>query len=220
MRTLIIRRAHRLRLAALLAVLIGIGSVSGFVATELQWSRGESSNTLRSPKIAPAGDAGLWLAPADLEELLSRSDVVVLGTFTRKASDSRIAIPGHAALRAEGKIPPFAETETSISFFEVAVEEYLVGEGPSSLTIGQLGDDRIRDASDDHPGPVFGQRVLLFLIADPNDPGKYASTHGPWGRLVDRPGAGIGRMGLDGGVPFASDPNIDALGARAGSLRQ
>jgi hypothetical protein len=157
----------------------------------------------------------MWAAPRTLESLLSRSDIVVVGTFSGAKTDAQSPIPGRDEAIAQRQVPSFADRTVPISFFEFAIEQYVRGQGDRAIQIRLLGDDAIRAASSEYPGPVAGQRVLLFLVESAELPGSFAVVYGPWGRLVDRAGGGIEVMATRAAVPFPADEtSIDALGAR------
>ena len=110
-----------------------------------------------------------------LESMTADVDAVVIGTVTGSVL---------------GRVVPTADSEgLPFTFVDIKVEQTLRGSAPENVTLEQTGgrlDSGILYSTDDGGSYVTGDRVLLFLKAQP-DTGLYYLAH-PKGRFSIRQG--------------------------------
>ena len=163
---------------------------------------GSNPSAPASTRISPG--SAYWRQAESLAELTAKSPVVVIGRVERKIGSRPEDIPGRREMQAAGTLRKGDPLTTPLSLYEVAVESYVRGSGPSSITLGQLD-----GAEDEAPPPEFGLRALLFLVPVPGR-NEFASAFGPFGRIVETP-AGLRYMGLPYPIHFLPDVDLGSL---------
>ena len=170
----------------------------GTIVIEAEWIRWVASNQ------SAAVSSGMMVPrPRSVEELVSRSVVIVLGTVASVSEQKRIGY-----YRADGKPLPADENRIPVTDYEVHVESVLKGDGrvedDGALVLRMYGHSGngisiITPNSFTYPNP--GDHLLFALGRNPD--GTYGS--GPEGLLnVDGE-----KVAYIDGEPFASDTSSE-----------
>ncbi len=183
-----------------------------------------------APRPAPSplvnGDEFGVLAPppGTLDDITSRMSIVVRGHYAEVLEVRRDPRPVPTE-RAE-LLGTTVEAGSPYTLMRFVVTEYIVGEGPMELTVGQAGD--LRDGRGLGYGvarPVFGQEITLIAHPWEGKPSITVSLFADYGRFVERNGR-VAYAFLDdekeghpvlGAMPFAEGMSLDEF---HGALRE
>lgn len=147
----------------------------------------DTGQTATSP-LADGNEFGVLAPPpGTLDDITSRMSIVVRGHYAEVLEVRRDPRPVPTE-RAE-LLGTTAEAGSPYTLMRFVVTEYIVGEGPMELTVGQAGDLR-----DDHglgygvARPVFGQEITLIAHPWEGKPSITVSLFADYGRFVERNG--------------------------------
>ena len=204
-------RANRFRgsrLAVVLAILVVTAAIG--ISAWLVISRATSE-----PTALPFTESAMdWVGPnGSLAKLIGESDIIVVGRVTRITGSDRVYPITYDP--SDGHLPEGIDPGITFTHLEVTVDEYLLGDGPATLTMRQAGDLEKTNGTREFPKPAFGEPMILFLTAEPErGANTYASNRGPFGR-VSAHGGSIYYAWGDGPreVPWAAGMTLDEAAA-------
>lgn len=179
-----------------------------------------ASDDARQPVPSPLAGGNefgvLAPPPRSLDEITPRMSIVVRGHYAEVLEVRRDPRPVPTE-RAE-QLGTTVEEGSPYTFMRFVVTEYIVGEGPTELTVGQAGD--VRDDRGFRYGiarPVFGQEITLIAVYWEGDPAINVPLLGDYTRFVERNGR-LAYAFLDdekeghavlSAVPFAEGMSLD-----------
>lgn len=138
-----------------------------------------------TPLAGPGEFGVLAPPPRSLDEITSRMSIVVRGHYAKVLEvrhDPRPVPTERAEL-----LGTTVEEGSPYTLMRFVVTEYIVGEGPMELTVGQAGD--LRDDRGFGYGiarPVFGQEITLIAVYWEGDPTITVPLFGDYTRFVER----------------------------------
>ena len=153
-------------LAAAVIAACGQGSASEFPFNQTE----VPFHSVEPAGIGLPNSASIFKAPSDIQQLVNRSDAVVVATVS-SISDTKSIVFGEpsdaAALVAQGWPEPRVEE----THYELLVEQVLLDDG----SIGGLKNNPKLALSGTHgpQSPQKGERIMFALLARP-DPGLYS----------------------------------------------
>lgn len=170
-----------------------------------------------TPPLADGNEFGvLPPPPGTLDDITSRMSIVVRGHYAEVLEVRRDPRPVPTE-RAE-LLGTTAEAGSPYTLMRFVVTQYIVGEGPMELTVGQAGD--LRDDRGLGYGvarPVFGQEITLIAHPWEGKPWITVALFADYGRFIERNGR-VAYAFLDdekeghpvlGALPFAEAMSLD-----------
>lgn len=199
----IISLALALAVASAAALVGAVGGLGTRTALQQAASTGNLAASHDADMPANHSTAMLVPAPTTLDELLSKSDIVVVARVVRHIDSFRMAPYNEAEARTESptdKISP----RIDVSDFDVRPIRVLRSDVSSLESITLRLPGAYPDATDPLSRmPTIGKTYLYFLMRNPD--GTYGPYHGPWGR-VDITGPTVRYLDARGpAIPFAVD---------------
>lgn len=147
----------------------------------------DTGQTATSP-MADGNEFGVLAPPpGTLDDITSRMSIVVRGHYAEVLEVRRDPRPVPTE-RAE-LLGTTAEAGSPYTLMRFVVTQYIVGEGPMELTVGQAGD--LRDDRGLGYGvarPVFGQEITLIAHPWEGKPSITVALFADYGRFVERNG--------------------------------
>ncbi|MBE0608274.1 MAG: hypothetical protein IH609_02750 [Dehalococcoidia bacterium] len=150
-----------------------------------------SDDDAGQPAPSPLADGNefgvLAPPPGSLDDITSRMSIAVRGRYAEVLEvrgDPRPVPTERAELLGTA-----VEEGSPYTLMRFAVTEYIVGEGPMELTVGQAGD--LRDDRGFGYGiarPVFGQEITLIAVYWEGDSAITVPLFGDYTRFVERNG--------------------------------
>ncbi len=131
------------------------------------------SQSVEPVRIGLSNSASIFKAPVTVQELVNRSDAVVIATIL-SVSETRSIVVGNpadaAALVAQG----YPEPRRQETYYELSVEQVLLDDG-SLAKIAKMKDNPRLALSGIYnlQSPQIGERIMFSLLATPN-PGLYS----------------------------------------------
>lgn len=175
------------------------------------------SRQAASSALAEGNEFGVLAPPPrSLDDITSRMSIVVHGHYAEVLEVRRDPRPVPTE-RAE-LLGTTVEAGSPYTLMRFEVTEYIVGEGPMELTVGQAGD--LRDGRGFGYGvarPAFGQEITLIAHPWEGEPSITVALFGDYGRFVERNGR-VAYAFLDdekeghpvlGTLPFAEGLSLD-----------
>ncbi|MDA0352961.1 MAG: hypothetical protein O3A10_12210 [Chloroflexi bacterium] len=209
------------RAAAVLIVSGLVGSLAG--------SHGPPPDCLRSPLGSPSreGFGGpefgeLAPPPDDVRVLAEHMIAVVRGSYVEiLETTAQGDVDDRVDLTAEQRRNGFPTRAWPVTVMRFRVTRYIVGDGPTELTVGQYGDFAANQYFS-MPAPHFGQEITLIVGTWNLHPSINNAVYGSYGRLVDQGGRVCYAFVDDeafrqnpflesASVPFAGDMSLDEL---------
>jgi hypothetical protein len=192
-------------------IVVAIALLAAFtVAVYLGWSTVRSNNDAPAPSVEDYGSYAP--PPASVDDFADRMTAVVTGAYVEIVDVTHAPVPAFAADRGQ-------QQGTPITLMRFVVSEYLVGDGPTELLVGQYG-DLPQGVVLDVPAPAFNEQITLITAPWTLDSSIHVALYGAYGRLVEQDGRlqyafidddALTRNPQLASIPFARGLSIDGL---------